>query len=201
MSVAMKAAIDDGVIDELREIIGDEQRVLPNISARVNRTRTPAPFPVHRWSEFMPDVAVLPTSAEQVSGVLKLANRLRIPVVPRAGGTGLADGAVPLKGGIVVDVKLMNQIKEIDLTDRTGTVGTGINMLKLNEELRPHGVFYPDDPASYPCSIVGGRIGTGGWSLLGGRFGHTRDLVISMEFVRPTGALIRDWGWGGRTLR
>ena len=84
--------------------------------------------------------------------MLKLANRLRIPVVPRAGGTGLADGAVPLRGGILVDVKLMNQIKEIDLTDRTVTVGTGINMLKLNEELRPHGVFYPDDPASYPCS-------------------------------------------------
>ena len=159
--------------------------MLPNISSRVNRTRTPAPFPVHRWAEFLPDVAVLPTTAEQVSGVLKLANRLRIPVVPRAGGTGLADGAVPLKGGILVDVKLMNQIKEIDLTDRTVTVGTGINMLKLNEELRPHGVFYPDDPASYPCSIVGGRIGTGGWSLLGGRFGHTRDLVISMEFVLP----------------
>ena len=175
--------------------------MLPNISSRVNRTRTPAPFPVHRWAEFMPDVAVLPTTAEQVSGVLKLANRLRIPVVPRAGGTGLADGAVPLKGGILVDVKLMNQIKEIDLADRTVTVGTGINMLKLNEELRPHGVFYPDDPASYPCSIVGGRIGTGGWSLLGGRFGHTRDLVISMEFVLPTGEIIEVGDGGGRKLR
>ena len=184
-----------------KQIIGDENRVLPNISSRVNRTRTPAPFPVHRWAEFMPDVAVLPSSAEQVSGVLKLANRLRIPVVPRAGGTGLADGAVPLKGGILVDVKLMNEIKEIDLADRTVTVGTGINMLKLNEELRPHGVFYPDDPASYPCSIVGGRIGTGGWSLLGGRFGHTRDLVISMEFVLPTGEIIEVGDGGGRKLR
>ena len=59
MSVAMKAAIDDGVLDELRQIIGDEARVLPNISSRVNRTRTPAPFPVHRWAEFLPDVAVV----------------------------------------------------------------------------------------------------------------------------------------------
>ena len=133
--------------------------------------------------------------------MLKLANRLRIPVVPRAGGTGLADGAVPLRGGILVDVKLMDQIKEIDLADRTVTVGTGINMLKLNEQLRPHGVFYPDDPASYPCSIVGGRIGTGGWSLLGGRFGHVRDLVISMEFVLPTGEIIEVGDGGGRKLR
>ena len=85
--------------------------------------------------------------------------------------------------------------------DRTVTVGPGINMLKLNEELRPHGVFYPDDPASYPCSLVGGRIGTGGWSLLGARFGHTRDLVISMEVVLPTGEIVEIGEGGGRKLR
>ena len=175
--------------------------MLPGLAARVNRTRVPAPFPVHRWAEHMPDVAVLPTTAEQVSEVVKLANRLRIPIVPRAGGTGLSDGAVPLRGGICVDCKLMNQIKEIDLTDRTVTVGTGINMLKLNEELKRHGVMYPDDPASYPCSIVGGRIGTGGWSLLGARYGHTRDLVISMQVVLPTGDIIEVGEGGGRKLR
>ena len=201
VSVAYKSAVDEGVIDELRAIIGDDNRVLPGLSSRVNRTRVPAPFPVHRWAEFMPDVAVLPTSAEEVSEVVKLANRLRIPVVPRAGGTGLSDGAVPLRGGICVDVKLMNKIHEIDLEDRCVTVGPGINMLKLNEELRPYGVFYPDDPASYPCSLVGGRIGTGGWSLLGSRFGHTRDLVISMEVVLPTGEIVEIGEGGGRKLR
>ena len=127
-------------------------------------SRVPAPFPVHRWSDHMPDVAILPKTAEEVSEVVKLANRLKIPIVPRAGGTGLSDGAVPLRGGILIDCKLMNQIHDIDLVDRCVTVGPGINMLKLNEELRPYGVFYPDDPASYPCSLVGGRIGTGGWS-------------------------------------
>jgi glycolate oxidase len=197
----MIAAIDDAVIEELHAIIGDPDRVLTNISSRVNRTRVPAPFPVHRWAEHMPDLAVLPKSAQEVSEVVKLANRLRIPVVPRAGGTGLSDGAVPLRGGILVDVKLMNRIHEIDLVDRTVTVGPGINMLKLNEELRPHGVFYPDDPASYPCSLVGGRIGTGGWSLLGARFGHTRDLVISMQVVLPTGEIVEIAEGGGRKLR
>jgi glycolate dehydrogenase FAD-linked subunit len=197
----MIAAIDDAVIEELHAIIGDPDRVLTNVSSRVNRTRVPAPFPVHRWAEHMPDLAVLPKTAQEVSEVVKLANRLRIPVVPRAGGTGLSDGAVPLRGGILVDVKLMNRIHEIDLVDRTVTVGPGINMLKLNEELRPHGVFYPDDPASYPCSLVGGRIGTGGWSLLGSRFGHTRDLVISMEVVLPTGEIVEIAEGGGRKLR
>ena len=201
MSVAFKSAVDDGVVGELRAIVGDDDRVLPNLSSRMSRTRVPAPFPVHRWSEFMPDVAVLPRTAQEVSEVVRLANRLRIPVVPRAGGTGLADGAVPLRGGILVDVKLMNAIHEIDLVDRAVTVGPGINMLKLNEELKRHGVFYPDDPASYPCSLVGGRIGTGGWSLLGGRFGHTRDNVISMEVVLPTGEIVEIGEGGGRKLR
>ena len=63
---------------------------------------------------------------------MKLANRERIPVVPRAGGTGLTDGAVPLRHGILVDVKLMNRILEIDVEDRTVTVQPGINMLKLS---------------------------------------------------------------------
>ncbi len=197
----MIAAIDDAVIEELHAIIGDPDRVLTNVSSRVNRTRVPAPFPVHRWAEHMPDLAVLPKTAQEVSDVVKLANRLNIPVVPRAGGTGLSDGAVPLRGGILVDVKFMNKIHEVDLVDRTVTVGPGINMLKLNEELRPHGVFYPDDPASYPCSLVGGRIGTGGWSLLGSRFGHTRDLVISMEVVLPTGEIVEIAEGGGRKLR
>ena len=201
MSIPFKSAIDDEVVDELRAIIGDDERVLPNVSSRVVRTRVPAPFPVHRWREFMPDVVVLPRTAEEVSEVVKLANRLRIAVVPRAGGTGLADGAVALRGGIQVDVKLMNRIHEIDLVDRTVTVGPGINMLKLNEELRRHGVFYPDDPASYPCSLVGGRIGTGGWSLLGGRFGHTRDNVVSMQVVLPTGEIAEIREGGGRKLR
>jgi glycolate oxidase len=201
VSVAFKSAVDDAVIAELRAIIPDEGRVLPNLSSRVNRTRVPAPFPVHRWADHLPDVAVLPRTAQEVSEVVKLANRRRIPVVPRAGGTGLSDGAVPLRGGILVDVKLMNQIHEVDLVDRTVTVGPGINMLKLNEELKRHGVFYPDDPASYPCSLVGGRIGTGGWSLLGARFGHTRDNVISMEVVLPTGEIVEIAEGGGRKLR
>jgi glycolate oxidase len=194
------APIADGVIDELRAILGDEG-VLTALSARYNRTRVPAPFPVHRWAEYVPDLVVLPRTAEQVSEVVKLANRHRIPIVPRAGGTGLNDGALPLKRGIVLDVKRMNQIKEVDLVDRTVTVGPGINMLKLNEELRKHGVMYPDDPASYPCSLVGGRIGTSGWSLIGGRYGHTRDLVISFQVVLPTGEIIEVGDGGGRKIR
>jgi glycolate oxidase len=188
------------VVEELQGICGHDY-VFTGKSARFNRARVPAPFPVHRWEDHVPEAVVLPRTAEQISEVVKLANRERIPVVPRAGGTGLTDGAVPLRHGIVVDVKLMNRILDLDLEDRTVTVQPGINMLKLNEELRQHGVIYPDNPASYPCSLVGGRIGTSGWSLIGGRYGHTRDLVISFQLVLPTGELIEVGDGGGRKVR
>ena len=193
-------AVSDEILDELRGILGEE-RVLAGRSARFNRARVPAPFPVHRWQDHVPDVVCLPRRTEEVAAIVKLANRFRVPVVPRAGATGLSDGAVPLRHGILVDVKLMNEIREIDLEDRTVTVQPGVNMLKLNEELRKHGVMYPDDPASYPCSLVGGRIGTSGWSLIGGRYGHTRDLVISFELVLPSGEIIEVGDGGGRKIR
>ena len=179
----------DEVVTALRTVLSDDQ-ILTSKPDRYNRARVPAPFPVHRWSERLPDLAVLPTSTEQVAGVVRIAHELRVPVVPRDGGTGLTDGAVPLRGGIVIDVKRMNQVEELDLENRTVTVGTGISMLKLNEQLARYGLFYPDDPASYPCSLVGGRIGTSGWSLIGSRYGHTRDLVLSFDHVLPTGDVL-----------
>ena len=109
----MAIALLDGVIDELTAICGPEH-VFTGRSALFNRTRVPAPFPAHKWEDHIPSAVVLPTSAEQVSEVVKLANRHGIPVVPRAGATGLTDGAVPLRHGILVDIKLMNQILEID---------------------------------------------------------------------------------------
>lgn len=179
----------DSVIQALRGILREDQ-ILTSKTDRYNRARVPAPFPVHRWAERLPDLAVLPTSTEQVAAVVRIANEFRVPVVPRDGGTGLSDGAVPLHGGIVVDLKAMDKIYEIDLENRTVTVGAGVSMLKLNEVLAPYGLIYPDDPASYPCSLVGGRIGTSGWSLIGSRYGHTRDLVLSFDHVLPTGEIM-----------
>ena len=187
------------MVERLRGLLRDDQ-VLTSKTDRYNRARVPAPFPVHRWRERVPDLAVLPETTEQVAAVVALANELRVPVVPRDGGTGLTDGAVPLRGGIVVDVKRLNQIHELDLENRTVTVGTGINMLKLNEELGRHGLIYPDDPASYPCSLVGGRIGTSGWSLIGSRYGHTRDLVLSFDHVLPTGEVLHVGDGIGRKI-
>ena len=187
-------------IAELEAALGPDG-VSTRRAARVNRTRVPAPFAVHRWEEHVPDVVVLPRSTEEVAAVMKIANRHRVPVVPRAGASGLADGAVPLHGGILLDVKRLSAIGEVDVDTRTVRVQPGVNLRRLNDHLRPYGLLFPDDPSSYECAMVGGRIGTSGWSHLAGRFGHTRDLVVSMTVVLPTGEIVRVGEGGGATVR
>ncbi|MGH2857090.1 MAG: FAD-binding oxidoreductase [Solirubrobacteraceae bacterium] len=191
--------IADEALAALAGALGDEH-VITARPARLHRARVPAPFPVHRWADHLPDVVVMPGCTEEVAEVVRIANRFGVPVVPRAGGTGLTDGAVPLRHGILLDVKRMDRVLDVDLDNRTATVQAGVNMLKLNERLGRHGLIYPDDPASYPCSLVGGRIGTSGWSLVGSRYGHTRDLVLSFVHVLPTGRVITVGDGGGRKL-
>ncbi len=199
MSTTTARGLSDEVLGELRQVVGDEH-LLVDKPARMHRARVPAPFPVHRWADHVPDAVVLPGSTEEVAAVVRVANRFGVPVVPRCGGTGLTDGAVPLRHGILLDVKRLQYIGDIDLENRTCVVGAGVNMLKLNETLGRHGLFYPDDPASYPCSLVGGRIGTNGWSLIGSRYGHTRDLVLSFLHVLPTGDVVRFGDGGGQRI-
>lgn len=196
MSVAAPTGLEDAVLAELAGVVGSEH-LLTRRAHRLHRARVPAPFPVHRWAQHIPDAVVLPASTEEVAEVVRIANRFGVPVVPRCGGTGLTDGAVPARHGILLDLKRLDTITDLDLDNRTVTVGAGVNMLKLNEVLGAHGLIYPDDPASYPCSMVGGRIGTGGWSLVGSRYGHTRDLVLSFVHVLPTGEVIRAGDGGG----
>ena len=198
MSV-VESGIPEEALAELARVLGPDH-LITSKPARMHRARVPAPFPVHRWADHLPDAVVLPASTEEVAEIVRIANRHRIPVVPRSGGTGLTDGAVPLRHGILLDLKRLDRIHEIDLENRTCTVGAGMNMLKLNEQLAQHGLIYPDDPASYPCSLVGGRIGTSGWSLVGSRYGHTRDLVLSFVHVLPTGEVVRLGDGGGGKL-
>jgi glycolate oxidase len=187
-------------VDALRAALGTEfVHLEPH--HRAIRSGSCAPFPLHVWKDHMPDVVVRPGSRDEVVEVVRIANRFGIPLVPRAAGTGLADGAMPLRRGIVVDIKRMREILEIDEENMTVTVQPGINMMELNKVLAPLDLWYPDDPASYPVAIIGGRIGTGGWSLLGAGYGHVPDLVVSMEVVLPTGKVIRVGEGGGPKIR
>jgi len=188
------------VVAELRSALGDEY-VMTEYHQRAIRTSSASPMGLHLWTELLPDVVVMPASTEEVVAVVKAANKYRVPIVPRGAGAGLADGAQPMRRGIVIDMKRMCEILEIDDDDMTVTVQPGINMKSLNEILRPLNVWFPDDPASYPVNVLGGRIGTSGWSLLGTGYGHLPNLICSMEIVTPTGEVIRVGEGGGRKIR
>ncbi|NSL51899.1 FAD-binding oxidoreductase [Calidifontibacillus erzurumensis] len=190
----------DRTVQELVDLLGKEN-VLTEMRHKVTRSASCSPFPVQRWKDHLPDIVVLPSTTEDVVGIVKIANKYKVPIVPRGGGSGLADGAVPLKHGIVIDIKKMNQILEIDEENMTVTVQTGINLLRLNEVLGKLGYWHPDDPAGYINATVGGRIGCSGLSLVGSGHGHTRDLVVSLKHVLPTGEVIHVGEGGGKKIR
>src|SRR4030042_6022802 len=124
---------------ELRDIVGQERCL-----------DAPEDLMVYShdvFAEKKPDVVVLPVTAEEVSRVLKLANREKVPVTPRGSATGLSGMCVPVHGGIVMAMSKMNKILEISPEDRLAVVEPGVITQALQMAVEAAGVFYPPDPA------------------------------------------------------
>ncbi|HEY9508561.1 MAG TPA: FAD-linked oxidase C-terminal domain-containing protein [Verrucomicrobiae bacterium] len=143
-----------------------------------------------------PDAVVLARSTESVSKLLRFANRHRLPVTPRGAGYGYVGGCVPVKGGIVLSVECMNQIREINAADFVAVTEPGVTTQTLQEAVEKMGLYYPPDPASRKDSSIGGNIATnaGGPRCL--KYGVTRDYVLGLEVVLADGTVVRV---GGRT--
>jgi len=138
-----------------------------------------------------PSCGVWPGTAEQVSEILKLANRLQIPVIPRGAGTGLSGMSVPAKGGIVLDLNRMNKILGISIEDRLAIVQPGVVYAALENALVPYGFFFPPDPASGKVSTLGGNVATNAGGVKGAKYGTTRDYVLGLQVVLPDGRIMR----------
>ena len=136
-----------------------------------------------------PEVVVKAASAEQVSEILKLAQRERVPVTPRGLGTGLSGGAVPVCGGIVLSLEKMNRILEIDQENLMVTVEPGVFTGDLHRTVEAEGLFYPPDPASLDICSIGGNIAEGSGGPRAVKYGVTRDYVCSLEVVFPSGEI------------
>ena len=143
------------------------------------------------WLERRPDVAISVVSADEVAGVLRWANQHQIPVVPRGAGSGLAGGSVPISGGVVMNTTLMTQIKSIDRRTMRAVVEPGVVNADLQAEVEKEGLFYPPDPASLRQSTIGGNVATGASGPRCLKYGGTREYVVGMEVVIPTGEIIR----------
>lgn len=146
----------------------------------------------------MPDVVIKPKSAQEVSEILKLANKRRIPVYPQGAASGLTGGAVPVHGGIALDMTGMNRIIEIDDANLTATVEPGVVVADFQKEVEKLGLLYPPDPASNKFATIGGSVAECAGGLRGMKYGVTRDYVMALEVVLPTGEIINP---GTRTLK
>jgi glycolate oxidase len=138
-----------------------------------------------------PEAGVWPTSSEEVSRILILANGHRFPVTPRGAGTGLAGAAVPASGGLVLDMCRMNKILDIRIADRLTVVQPGVVYADLEKALAPHGFFFPPDPASSTVCTLGGNVATNAGGIRGAKYGVTRDYVMGLEVVLPDGRIMR----------
>ena len=138
----------------------------------------------------IPDLVVEATSARQIQALLRLANRHSFPVTPRGLGTGLAGGSVPLFGGVLLSLAKMNRILAIEQDNLIALVEPGVITLDLQNAVKEKGLFYPPDPASLDTCSIGGNAATnaGGPSCV--KYGTTRDYVLGLEAVLPSGEII-----------
>jgi glycolate oxidase len=142
------------------------------------------------------DFVVFPTSAAQVSEVVKLANREGLPFVARGAGTGLSGGCLPAEGGIVLSLMRMNRVLEVDYDNQVAVVEPGLVNLHLSWTVGPRGYYYAPDPSSQQACTIGGNIAnnSGGPHTL--KYGVTTNHVLGLEVVMPDGEIV----WlGGKT--
>ena len=147
---------------------------------------------------FMPDVVVLPVTTEEVSGIMKLACEMEVPVTPQGGRTGLSGGALPVKHGVVLSLLRMNRIIEIDKKNLQIVVEPGVVSADLQNALAARNLFFPPDPSSTVESTLGGNVAENAGYTRAVKYGVTRDYVIGLTAVLPNGDIVRA---GGRTVK
>ncbi len=133
---------------------------------------------------------VRPGKTEEVQEIMRFANAEKIPVISRGAGSGMCGQVVPLKGGLIMDMKRMNHILEINPADVYCRVEPGVVDDDLNAALKPYGVFYPPTPASSRIATIGGEIGNNASGVRSVKYGATRDSVLGMKVVLANGDLV-----------
>ncbi len=174
-------------IEELREVIGAE-KVHTQDSVREE-------FGGDRWhASAMPEVVVKAQSREDVVATLRFANEHAIPVTTRGAGVGYVGGCVPVEGGILLSVRSMDRILEINPADGVAVVEPGVILNDIQEAVRELGWYYPPDPASLKECSVGGTIATNAGGPRCVKYGVTRHYILGLEVVLPNGEVLETGG-------
>lgn len=180
-----KVSID--ILDQLKKIVGD----LDVISGE--ETQNYAKDETENINGNPPEVVVKPSTTDQVVAILKLADRHRIPVTPRGSGTGLSGGAIPVYGGICLSMVKMDRIIRIDENNFTATLEPGVILTNLYKEVENHHLYYPTYPGELSATI-GGNVATNAGGMRAVKYGVTRNFVLGLEAVLPTGEVIETGG-------
>jgi glycolate oxidase len=184
--------VDEKIIENLKNIVGKDN-VIVDKKALENYSHDETPL-----YKSMPEAAVKPYSTEEISQIMKLAYDNNIPVTPRAGGTSLSAGAVPIHAGIVLSLERMNKIKEIDEKNLMVIVEPGIITEQLGNELTKYGLFFPPDPVSLDSCMIGGNIAECAGGPRAMKYGVTKNYVTGLEAVLPDGEVLKI---GGKLLK
>lgn len=180
--------VTEGVLRKLKTIVGEEN-VLTDKDELEKYSCDEMPVP----KRFLPEVVIKPTSTLKVSKVLRLANKEKIPVTPRSGGTGLSGGAVPIYRGILLSLEKMNKIIEIDEENFVAVVEAGVTLLDLYKAVESKGLYYPLYPGEL-SACIGGNVATNAGGMRAIKYGVTRNFVLGLEAVLPTGKIISSGG-------
>ena len=174
------------ILQSLRKIVG-ERGVSNNPEELWFYSRDPGVL-----SPRLPDYVVAPRSTEQVQQVVQLANRERIPIVPMGNGMALTGLVIPLQGGIVLDMKRMNKILEVNEKARYAVVEGGTSQGVLKAYLQDHHPALrhslPDAP---PTTTIAANVALHGQGRLTQQYGFNSDMVSGLEVVLPTGEVCK----------
>ena len=175
------------VLAELRSIVGEKYVWTdPDHLEQYKTDEETDPRKFH-----LPEAVAAPGSAEEISSILKLANREQFPVTPRSGGTSVSDGAIPVCGGLVLLMERMDKILKVDPEGMYLVAQAGARTAAVQQAAREQGLFYAGDPCSADSCLIGGNLATNAGGDKAVRYGTTRNQVHAIEVVLPNGRIAR----------
>jgi glycolate oxidase subunit GlcD len=175
----VKSSLCPQALSELKKIFG-KKRLL------IKEDKTAYSYDASVKGVF-PGAVVLPECKDEVIEVMKLAQKFKFPVTCRGAGTSTTGSSLSHHSGLVLCFSKMNRILELNREERIVKVEPGVVNKQLKEFLKPYGLFYPPDPASYAFSTIGGNVATGAGGPKGLKYGTTKDYVLDIEVVLPGG--------------
>ena len=181
------------IMKQLTDVVGAENVITDQVDLLTYSYDATADVPTE-----LPDVVVAPLNTVQVSEVVKIAAANKIPIYTRGSGTNLSGGTIPLKKGIVLSMRKMNEIKQVDAENLVAVVAPGVIIQELNDAVAPFGLIYPPDPGTVTTATMGGSVAESSGGLRGLKYGVSKHYVMGMEVVLANGDIVR---LGGKTVK